>query len=131
MGVAKIDGGIVTQIDRTTDEAPEGWVECGEDVACGMTWNGAVFGTPNHPQGVPQIVTRFQAKAALALAGKLAAAQALVDASTDPMVPLAWNEVASFERNSPMLNAMAAALWPENTDAELDAVFTVAAGITA
>lgn len=80
---------------------------------------------------VPQSVTRFQAKAALAQAGKLAEAQALVDASTEPLVKLAWAEAATFERRSPMLLAMAPLLWPTNTEVALDAIFVAAAGISA
>lgn len=94
-------------------------------------WTGDAWEEYAPPAPVPQSVTRFQAKAALAQAGKLAAAQALVDASTDPLVKLAWSDAATFERQSPMLLALAPMLWPENTAAELDALFVAAAGISA
>lgn len=78
---------------------------------------------------VPQEVSRFQAKAALALAGKLAQADAAVAASNDPILQLAWAEAATFKRNSPGIAALAPAIGLD--DAALDALFTTAARIVA
>lgn len=47
MSIAKIDFGIVTQVDRTTDVAPPGWHVCGELVACGMLFDGVTFTAPS------------------------------------------------------------------------------------
>jgi hypothetical protein len=92
--------------------------------------NGAVV-TREQPQAVtaPQEVSRFQAKAAFALAGKLAAADAVVAASTDPVVKLAWSDATVFKRNSPSINGLAAAIGLTQTD--LDDLFRTAAGIVA
>lgn len=49
MGIVKIENGVVVQVDRTTNVAPEGWVECGPDVACGMLWDGEEFSLPPLP----------------------------------------------------------------------------------
>lgn len=78
---------------------------------------------------VPQEVSRFQAKAALSLAGKLAQADAAVAASNDPILQLAWAEATTFKRNSPGIAALAPAIGLD--DAGLDALFTAAAGIVA
>ena len=80
--------------------------------------------------GVPQSVTRFQALAALHLAGHLPAVQAIMAAPETPVLAkLAWENALSFERTSPTLASLAAMLGM--TDADLDALFTTAATIEA
>ena len=80
--------------------------------------------------GVPQTVTRFQALAALHLAGHLPAVQAIMAAPETPFLAnLAWKEALSFERASPTLASLAGTLGL--TDADIDALFTVAASIEA
>lgn len=82
------------------------------------------------PVGVPQTVTRFQALAALHLAGKLTAVQAIMAAPETPVLAkLAWDNALSFERNSPTLASLAGAIGLTSQD--LDALFTTAAGIEA
>lgn len=82
------------------------------------------------PEPVPQTVTRFQALAALHLAGKLSEVQAIMAAPETPVIAkLAWENALSFERTSPTLASLAAALGMTNAD--LDALFTAAAGIEA
>lgn len=82
------------------------------------------------PPGPPQVVSRFQARAALHLAGLLTAVEALMaDPATDPLARLAWTDAQEFRRTSPTLVAMAAAL--SLTDAQLDQLFITAAGIEA
>lgn len=82
------------------------------------------------PAGVPQTVTRFQALAALHLAGRLTAVQSIMAAPETPVLAkLAWENALSFERNSPTLASLAAMLGM--TDADLDALFTEAAGLSA
>lgn len=97
----------------------------------------------NTPQLAPQLTpeqileleraqmecSRFQAKAALALAGKLTAADAVVAASTDAVVKLAWADATVFKRNSPSINGLASAIGL--TQADLDDLFRTAAGIVA
>ena len=79
---------------------------------------------------VPTVVSRFQARAALHLAGLLTSVQAAMDDPATPMLSrLAWQDAQEFRRTSPTVLAMAQAL---NLDsAALDTLFTVAAGIEA
>lgn len=81
------------------------------------------------PVAVPDVVSRFQAKAALALAGKLTAAEAAVTASGDVVLQLAWAEANDFRRNSPGINALAPLIGLDA--AGLDALFIAAAQIEA
>lgn len=79
---------------------------------------------------IPQVVTRFQARAALHLAGLLASVEALMAAPETPaLAKLAWADAQEFKRNSPTMLAMAAELGL--TETQLDELFTVAAGIEA
>lgn len=78
---------------------------------------------------VPQSITRFQAKAALANAGLLDKVQAMMaDTNTPVLYRLAWEEALNFERGSATIKAMSGAL--NLTDEELDSLFTAAAAIT-
>lgn len=79
---------------------------------------------------VPRSVSRFQARAALHLAGLLNQVEALMtDPETDMLARLAWQDAQEFRRHSPTVAAMAAALGLD--EAQLDALFTTAAGIEA
>lgn len=82
------------------------------------------------PAAVPQSVSRFQARAALHLAGLLDEVQALMDdPATDKLAKLAWQDAQDFRRISPTVLGMGAALgW---SDAQLDQLFITAAGIEA
>ena len=80
--------------------------------------------------GVPQSVTRFQARAALARAGLFTTVQSAMSAfPADDERRLAWEDAQEFRRTSPTMLQMAAALGL--SDAQLDALFTTAAGIEA
>lgn len=90
----------------------------------------AYVAPPPAPPTVPQVVSRFQARAALHLAGLLPQVDALMaDPATDMLARLAWQDAAEFRRTSPVLLAMSAALGL--TDAQLDDLFTTAHGVTA
>lgn len=79
---------------------------------------------------IPQVVSKFQAKAALHQAGLLAQVEALMASESTPMLArLAWADAQEFRRTSPTVAAMAAALGLD--DAALDALFTQAASIEA
>lgn len=79
---------------------------------------------------VPQVVSKFQAKAALRGAGLLAQVeQMMADPAADPLAVLAWADAQEFRRNSPTVLAMGAALGLDA--AALDALFITAAGIEA
>lgn len=125
-GVFLIPGGA---IDVPPPNVPQGKVA--------LWQNGWVFVNPPEPEqeeppldGVPQVVTRFQARAALHLAGLLTTVEALMtDPQTDMLARLAWQDAQEFRRQSPTVLSMAAALGL--TDAQLDALFTTAAGVEA
>lgn len=85
---------------------------------------------PVVPPAIPQVVSRFQARAALHLAGLLSQVEALMTApETDVLARLAWTDAIEFRRDSPTLITMAAAL--SLTDEQLDQLFTTAATIEA
>ena len=82
------------------------------------------------PVTVPQVVSKFQAKAALRGAGLLSQVETLMaDPAADPLAVLAWTDAQEFRRSSPTVLSMGAALGLD--DAALDALFTTAAGIEA
>lgn len=79
---------------------------------------------------VPQTVTRFQARAALHLAGLLPSIEALMaDENTPALAKLAWTDAQEFKRTSPTIATMAAALGL--TSEQLDQLFITAAEIDA
>src|SRR5574338_1021661 len=74
------------------------------------------------PAPVPQSLTRFQALAVLLQVGLLDEVEAMMAApETDRMVKIAFENAQSFERTSPTLLQLAAALGL--TDAQLDQMF--------
>lgn len=92
---------------------------------------------PAPPEPVPQIVSRFQARAAMLSSpatspdfdNLLAQINAVVDASGDDFAKLAWAEAVEWNRASPTVNALAAAVGV--TGDQLDDLFRAAAGIVA
>ena len=73
----------------------------------------------------PQSVSPLQAKAELLDRGLLDDVEAIVNASENPILPLAWNTASEFNRQSPMIVGVAQAMgWD---DAYLDDLFTEAA----
>jgi hypothetical protein len=74
------------------------------------------------------VVSRFQARAAMHLAGLLTAVESVVIAA-DPLTQIAWADATEFRRTSPTIATIAAAL--NLTDAALDDLFRSAAQITA
>jgi hypothetical protein len=94
------------------------------------SWNGsAVVANPLPAATVPQTVSRFQGLAALSNAGLLTQAQAAVNASANPLVALAWNNSATFDRQSPTMLGIAAALGL--TSSQVDELFISAAQLRA
>lgn len=85
---------------------------------------------PSAPTSVPETVTRFQARAALHLAGHLSAVEALMANEATPVLArLAWQDALTFERQSPTVAGMAQALGL--SDADIDLLFITAAQIEA
>lgn len=77
---------------------------------------------------VPQVVTPFQAKAALLQAGLLDTVKAAI-ASAPAITQLAWSDATEFTRDSPTIATMAGALGL--TSAQVDALFVAASAIQA
>ena len=107
-------------------EPPAGSIEVPEPPPGDAVWSGAGWIVT---EPVPQSVSRFQAKAALALAGLLDQANDVVAGSGNTVLQLAWAEATEFKRNSPGINALAPALGLD--DAALDDLFRTASGIVA
>ena len=78
---------------------------------------------------VPASVTRFQARAALAMAGLLPTVEAAIADSPDLITRLAWTDAQVFERGSPTIASLAAAIGL--TEAQIDDLFRTAAEIVA
>lgn len=72
-------------------------------------------------------VKMWQAKAALALVGKLEAANAAVAAANNPALSIAWEYASDLSRSSPGLAAMAQAIGLN--EADVDALFVAANAI--
>lgn len=77
---------------------------------------------------VPQVVTRRQARRALALFGLLGAVQAALDAIPDPMqraiAQIDWDDATEFKRDDETLQMLAGALGL--TGSQLDDLFILA-----
>jgi hypothetical protein len=92
---------------------------------------------PPPPLPVPQIVSRFQARAAMlaspataeGFGNLLEQIDAAVAASDNAFIRLAWAEAVEWNRSSPTVNAIAGALGV--TGEQLDDLFRAAAGIEA
>ena len=84
---------------------------------------------PPSPPPVPQVVTRFQARAALLQAGLLDDATAVIEASGDAFTKLAWAEASEWRRDSALVVGMATAIGLSS--GQIDDLFRAAAKITA
>lgn len=99
-------------------------------VLSGSVWAVTTTPPPAAVAPVPASVTRFQARAALHLAGHLSAVEAaMADPGMDPLARLAWQDALEFVRASPTVAGLAGALGL--TDAQIDDLFRLAATITA
>ena len=79
-------------------------------------------------QRARMVCSRFQARAALHMAGLLPAVEEFI-ADADPLVKIAWADAVEFRRTSPTINAMAAGLGM--TDEQVDELFRTAMQIEA
>ncbi|WP_444453112.1 hypothetical protein ACTTAI_19145 [Rhodobacter capsulatus] len=108
---------------------PDGTVEVPLCPGQGWNWSGSewIQSGPSHAD-VPTSVSRFQARAALHLAGLLDDAEAAV-AAADRLTQLAWTDARDFRRDSPTIAALAIVLGLD--DQAIDDLFRQAATITA
>ena len=82
------------------------------------------------PAPVPNSVTRFQAMAALELAGHLTDVETIMaDPGTPIMAKLAWKNALEFFRDSPTVAAISGTLGMSSD--EVDQLFITASGIAA
>lgn len=111
-------------------ETPEGALVVPPRPASHWNWDGKTWleGQAD-PIAVPAVVSRFQAKAALAMAGKLQVAEEAVAKSGNIVLQLAWAEANEFRRDSPGINALAPMVGLDA--AGLDDLFIAAAQIEA
>jgi hypothetical protein len=127
MGIAKIENGEVVHIDRTTDQAPEGWLVVGPEIVCGMLWDGEQFTTPAPtPAPVPQSVSPRQARTALRAAGLLSDVNAAVAAAGE-QAQIDWDYALEIRRDDALIASMAASL--NITNEQIDDLFRAAAQV--
>jgi len=133
-----IDGVVVNTIMATPEEAvvafPDATIlDAGQGGAIGWLWDGQQLAAPPAPQEaleVPEVVTRFQALAALDSVGLLDAVEAyMAGADTPKIQKLAWANAVEFRRNSPTVSALSARLGLTNE--QVDTLFVKAAGLEA
>jgi hypothetical protein len=105
----------------------DGWTMIADPPGPNYTWDGTEWVAP--PPYIPQTVTAFQARAALLAADLLSTVEAAVAASGDATLQLAWEYALHFERQSPTIAAMSAALGM--TPEQVDALFVAASQIEA
>lgn len=126
-------GEIVNTIEVESLDFMPGLVAAVGGEGIGWGYDGQTFTPPPAPAPtVPQSVSRAQGKAALIAAGLwsavLAAVAAIEDATQRQLAEVALHDAGTWERSSPTLNALAFGLGMD--DAQLDALFTSAAGLT-
>lgn len=106
------------------------WVECDDTVTMEHTYVDGTFIKHETPVVIPQVVSRFQARAALYNFGLLTAVETLMASADTPMLAkLAWADAQTFKRNSPTVLTLGSALGL--TEAQLDELFVAAAKIEA
>lgn len=85
---------------------------------------------PIPPVVIPQVISRFQAFAALELAGQYASAKALIEHPDTPVLAkLAWESAQEFRRQSPLIATLGATLGLSEED--IDVLFVAGAQIEA
>lgn len=117
---AKVEENIAIEI---SEEPQVGWEEAPSGITVGSLKTEGGWALP------PAEVSTFQAKAALAMIGKLALAEAIIQGSGDVGMQLAWKEASVFRAESPSIMALAPLIGLST--AQLYQLFHAAANITA
>ena len=108
-----------------------GAVACPDDVGIGWTYDGTNWAAPApKPPPVPGVVFMRQARLALLQAGKLSAVDAAIAALPSPAKEAAqieWEYATEVTRDSALMQQLATAIGL--TEADLDSLFTTAAGL--
>ncbi|CAB5517426.1 hypothetical protein [Achromobacter anxifer] len=128
-----VDGNEVSIEDRFHPDFAAKMIEVTSftGIAIGDVYDGEGFSKPSPAAPpVPEVVSRFQARAALLQAGVLDdVTMAMQGPGIDPLMKMAWEEAQEFRRASPTVATMAESFgW----DAQyVDALFVAAASIEA
>ena len=122
-GVTRLADGV--QIQRGDPAWPDylAWLAAG-----GIPEAMAITTPPEPTDPTPLSVTRFQARAALQLAGLLDDAEAAI-AQAHPLSRIAWEHANVYRRDSPTVISIGHQLGL--SEAEMDELFKTAASITA
>lgn len=122
-GVIRLADGV--QIQRGDPAWPDylAWLAAG-----GIPEAMAITTPPEPTDPIPLSVTRFQARAALWLAGLLDDAEAAI-AQANPLSRIAWEHANVYRRDSPTVISIGQQLGL--SEADIDELFKTAASITA
>lgn len=122
-GVTRLADGV--QIQRGDPAWPDylAWLAAG-----GIPEAMAITTPPEPTDPIPLSVSRFQARAALQLAGLLDDAEAAI-AQANPLSRIAWEHANVYRRDSPTVISIGQQLGL--SEADIDELFKTAASITA
>ena len=121
---------LVTSVVESDNALGAPWVLCGPEVGPGLKFHQGAFVQASLAPQVPSYVTRFQAIAALHLSGLLHDVEAYMSQESTPeLTKLAWQNAASFERQSPTVLELASLLGLNSE--QLDQLFISAKEIAA
>lgn len=124
MSIAKIEDGVVVQIDHTTNTLSPGWVLCDFSTVCGMLYaNGVFTNPPTPPPPVPQAVEPRKFRRALRIANLHADAMAYI-ATLSPEEQDDFEYAVEIRIDNPTVLGAVAAL--NKTQADLEALFVLA-----
>jgi hypothetical protein len=130
MRYAIIENGKVANIAKANEPLSKNWIQS-DTAAIGDLYDGTTFAKPPAPpEPIPQVVSRFQARAALYQAGLLEQVETVMaDPATDMLAKLAWADAQEFKRSSPTIAAFSQQIGL--TDEQIDELFKQAAQIDA
>ena len=117
-----------TQLDMLKADSAELEVSLEEHEQMLADWAASYVPPPPEPASVPQVVTRRQARRALAIFGVLDLIQASIDAIPDEtartLAQIDWDDATEFKRDDETLQMLAGALGL--TGSQLDDLFILA-----
>lgn len=118
-GIRELDDSVYDAWVAVNNPKAAYYTKLPDPPGAGYRWNGTEWVAP--PTYKPMQVTAYQARAALLAANLLDDVEAAVSVSPDRNLKLAWEHALHFERTSPMIASMAAALGM--SDEQLDELF--------